>query len=99
MEREVKLNVRVVSFVMVPGNLCQGTWTYEGALKALDKLSERYAVKAEFYKGLGNLGFGLEEEYILTGNRDDITCLIDDFEEWARQFSKYFITGTSEIAR
>ena len=77
-------------FLMNPDN---EAWTYEGALKALEKLSKRYGVKAEFDKELGDLGFGLEESWYLKGNSEDVFSLIDNFEEWARQFS----SGTSEI--
>ena len=83
-------------FLMMPDN---EAWTYEGALKALKVLSKRYRVKAEFEEELGDFGFGLEESWYLKGSREGIWSLIDNFEEWARQFSKYFIDGTSEIAR
>ena len=79
-------------FLMNPDN---EAWTYEGALRALEKLSKRYGVKAEFEEELGDLGFGLEESWYLKGNREDVFSLIDDFEEWARQFS----SGTSKITR
>jgi len=85
MEREVK-------FVMMPDN---EAWSYEGALKALKELSKRYRVRAEFEEELGDSGFGLEESWYLKGNREDVFSLIDDFEEWARQFS----SGTSTITR
>ena len=75
---------REVEFLMNPDD---GEWSYEGALKALKKLSKRYGVKAEFDKELGDFGFGLEETYVLSGTKEDIDALIDDFEEWAKQFS------------
>ena len=74
-------------------------WSYEGALRALKELSIKYRVKAEFERELGDFGYGLEERWYLKGSREHIFSLIYDFEEWARQFSKYFINGTSEIAR
>ena len=64
-------------------------WTYEGALKALKKLSKRYGVKAEFDEELGDFGSGLEELWYLKGNAEGIFSLTYDFEEWARQFSKH----------
>jgi len=75
---------REVEFLMSPDD---GEWSYEGALKALKKLSKRFKVKAEFKEVLGDLGFGLEETYVLFGTEEDIDALVDVFEEWARQFS------------
>ena len=77
MEREVK-------FLMMPDD---EAWSYEGALRALERLSKRYRVKAEFEKELGDFGFGLEESYLLTGNKEDIDDFKEDFEEWAKQAS------------
>ena len=86
----------VERFLMKPDSKA---WTYDGALKALQKLSKRYAVEAEFYEVLGDFGSGLEELWYLKGNAEGIFSLTYDFEEWARQFSKYFINGTFKIAR
>ena len=46
----------VERFLMIPDSKA---WTYDGALKALQKLSKRYAVEAEFYEELGDFGSGL----------------------------------------
>ena len=73
------------SFLMQPNNGC---WSYEGANIALAKLQEKCNVKATatFVRILGDRG--LEEDYLLEGEEEDIDQLISEFQEWAEQFTE-----------
>ena len=76
---------RRVTFLMDPDS---GDWSYAGANKALEKLSQKFEVEINSeILSHGDFGHGLEETYALAGREADINALVDEFEEWAIQLS------------
>ena len=76
---------RRVTFLMDPDS---GDWSYAGANKALEKLSQKFEVEINSeILSHGDFGHGLEETYALAGREADINALVDEFEEWATELS------------
>ena len=76
---------RIVTFLMDPDS---GDWSYAGANKALEKLSQKFEVEINSeILSHGDFGHGLEETYALAGREADIKALVDEFEEWATELS------------
>ena len=76
---------RIVTFLMDPDS---GDWSYAGANKALEKLSQKFEVEINSeILSHGDFGHGLEETYALAGREADINALIEEFEEYASQLS------------
>lgn len=69
-------------------NPSDGLYTSNGMMLAMWILGKKYNVKFEPDPfDITNHGFGLEKRYIISGNKSDIDFVLENFYEWARDFS------------